>query len=93
MSSWHVGLLVAWVLSKPKLTGGWDLRLISTVLGLDLTHPDFNGRVTEGDNGRSFITGEGVQDGHGHGTHCAGSWPDRGSRRGVDALAWHPMRI
>jgi len=40
--------------------------------GLDLNHPDFQGRVREGDNGRSFVPGEGLQDGNGHGTHCAG---------------------
>lgn len=38
--------------------------------GLDLQHPDFSGRriVTS-----SFISGQTVQDGHGHGTHCIGT--------------------
>jgi subtilisin family serine protease len=38
--------------------------------GFDLKHPDFVGRnVTH----ESFVQGEEVQDGHGHGTHCIGS--------------------
>jgi subtilisin family serine protease len=40
--------------------------------GIDLTHPDFAGRVEEGRNAKSFVPGQKVQDGHGHGTHCAG---------------------
>lgn len=40
--------------------------------GVDLTHPDFSGRFTEGDTAVSFVRGERVQDGNGHGTHCAG---------------------
>jgi subtilisin family serine protease len=38
--------------------------------GFDLEHPDFAGRPVEA---RSFIAGEQVQDGHGHGTHCIGT--------------------
>jgi subtilisin family serine protease len=52
---------------------------------LDLTHPDFIGRalVTQ-----SFIEGQQVQDGHGHGTHCIGTAcgprnPSTGRRYGV----------
>ncbi|ONI70385.1 protease [Actinosynnema sp. ALI-1.44] len=38
--------------------------------GFDVKHPDFAGRnVTT----NSFIKGEDVQDGHGHGTHCIGT--------------------
>jgi subtilisin family serine protease len=38
--------------------------------GFDLKHPDFAGRnVTH----QSFVQGEEVQDGHGHGTHCIGT--------------------
>jgi subtilisin len=40
--------------------------------GIDLAHPDFAGRVAEGRNARSFVSKQGVQDGNGHGTHCAG---------------------
>jgi subtilisin len=38
--------------------------------GLDLQHPDFQGRAI---TARSFVLGEGAQDGHGHGTHCIGT--------------------
>ncbi len=38
--------------------------------GFDLEHPDFLGRNIVS---RSFIPGEAVQDGHGHGTHCVGT--------------------
>lgn len=40
--------------------------------GIDLAHPDFRGAVVEGVNGMSFVNGQSVQDGHGHGTHCCG---------------------
>jgi subtilisin family serine protease len=38
--------------------------------GMDLMHPDFAGRSI---TSRSFIPGQPVQDGHGHGTHCIGT--------------------
>lgn len=38
--------------------------------GIDLGHPDFAGQIT---GSASFISGQGVQDGHGHGTHVAGT--------------------
>ncbi len=38
--------------------------------GIDLDHPDLAGRVRLS---RSFVAGEGVQDGNGHGTHVAGT--------------------
>ncbi|MXP66157.1 protease [Roseomonas sp. M0104] len=58
--------------------------------GIDLSHPDFVGRVLASE---SFVDGEEVQDGQGHGTHCAGvvcgpRTPSRLPRYGVapDAL-------
>jgi subtilisin family serine protease len=49
---------------------GRGIRVAVLDTGLDLGHPDFAGRsITT----RSFITGETVQDGHGHGTHCIGT--------------------
>lgn len=53
--------------------------------GLDLEHPDFAGRTIEP---RSFIEGEPVQDGHGHGTHVTGTAcgplaPASGRRYGI----------
>ncbi len=37
---------------------------------MDLDHPDFVGRQI---SAKSFVQGESVQDGHGHGTHCIGT--------------------
>lgn len=53
--------------------------------GMDLAHPDFAGRDI---TGMSFVDGEEVQDGHGHGTHCIGTAlgpasPASGPRYGV----------
>lgn len=39
--------------------------------GIDLDHPDLN-VLTTATYAKSFITGETVDDGYGHGTHCAG---------------------
>jgi subtilisin family serine protease len=54
-------------------TSGCDGRGIRVAVldtGFDLAHPDFAGRspITA-----SFVPGETVQDGHGHGTHCIGT--------------------
>jgi subtilisin family serine protease len=38
--------------------------------GVDLTHPDFVGRFG---GTSSFVPGQAVEDGHGHGTHCIGT--------------------
>lgn len=38
--------------------------------GFDLKHPDFAGRTVVS---KSFVQGEEVQDGNGHGTHCIGT--------------------
>src|ERR1700680_3617127 len=52
-----------------RFTGaGIEVAVLDT--GLDLAHPDFQGRnVTS----QSFVDGEEVQDGNGHGTHCIGT--------------------
>jgi len=51
------------------LTGkGIKVAVLDT--GFDLNHPDFIGRTVVS---KSFIAGEGVQDGNGHGTHCIGT--------------------
>ncbi|HKH18961.1 MAG TPA: S8 family serine peptidase [Solirubrobacteraceae bacterium] len=49
---------------------GEGIRVAVLDTGFDLQHPDFAGRsITT----QSFIAGEAVQDGHGHGTHCIGT--------------------
>lgn len=49
---------------------GAGIKVAILDTGMDLNHPDFAGRavVTQ-----SFVPGEEVQDGHGHGTHCIGT--------------------
>ena len=49
---------------------GCGIRVAVLDTGMDLNHPDFQGRQIVS---RSFISGEAVQDGHGHGTHCIGT--------------------
>lgn len=38
--------------------------------GIDTDHPEFAGRIDEAE---SFVPGQSVEDGNGHGTHCAGT--------------------
>lgn len=52
--------------------GGKGSKLAVLDTGIDLRHPDFHDRVEEGTTAVSFVTDESVQDGNGHGTHCAG---------------------
>jgi subtilisin family serine protease len=49
---------------------GKNIKVAVLDTGLDLGHPDFMGRPIVS---RSFVAGQGVQDGHGHGTHCIGT--------------------
>lgn len=63
---------------------GQGIRLAVLDTGMDLLHPDFAGRPI---TSQSF-TGEPVQDGNGHGTHCVGTAcgpqsPAGGRRYGV----------
>ena len=49
---------------------GKGIRVAVLDTGFDLGHPDFAGRrVTS----QSFVQGQAVQDGNGHGTHCIGT--------------------
>lgn len=61
---------------------GQGVKLAVLDTGFDLQHPDFQGRPIVS---QSFVPGQAVQDGHGHGTHCIGTscGPQRpiGSRR------------
>ena len=49
---------------------GQGVRIAVLDTGFDLGHPDFAGRAV---TSNSFVPGEAVQDGHGHGTHCIGT--------------------
>jgi subtilisin family serine protease len=55
--------------AQSQFTGA-GVRVAVLDTGLDLSHPDFLGRAI---TSRSFVAGEEVQDGHGHGTHCIGT--------------------
>jgi subtilisin len=63
-----------WGLQATNVIGssgtGRGIRVAVLDTGIDQQHPDFAGRsITT----RSFVSGEDVQDGHGHGTHCIGT--------------------
>lgn len=49
---------------------GKGIKIAVLDTGFEKNHPDFTGRAI---TTKSFITGEDVQDGHGHGTHCIGT--------------------
>lgn len=49
---------------------GSGVRVAVLDTGLDLNHPDLAGRTVVS---KSFVRGQQVQDGHGHGTHCIGT--------------------
>lgn len=49
---------------------GQGIRVAVLYTGLDLGHPDLATRPIAS---QSFVPGEDVQDGHGHGTHCVGT--------------------
>ncbi|MEO0979895.1 MAG: S8 family serine peptidase [Pseudomonadota bacterium] len=80
------GLRAIGVPNRPDLTGaGVKVAVLDT--GLDMTHPDFVGRV-DVENTASFVGTPSAQDGHGHGTHCCGTvagprQPSQGPRYGV----------
>jgi len=59
----HVQLPLIW--QEGKLGAGIRIAIVDT--GLDEGHPDFEGRVVA----TADFTGEGPEDAHGHGTHCA----------------------
>jgi subtilisin family serine protease len=54
--------------SNPYSGAGIKVAILDT--GFDLAHPDFVGRPIVH---QSFVSGQAVQDGHGHGTHCTGT--------------------
>lgn len=68
---------------------GTGSRVAVLDTGVDLTHPDLAGRIA---GTASFIDGETVDDGNGHGTHCIGTVagsiaPVSGPRYGVAPAA------
>ncbi|MGK7223726.1 S8 family serine peptidase [Kocuria flava] len=65
-STW--GLQAVQAVGSPFTGAGVRVAVLDT--GLDLGHPDVAGREV---TARSFVPGESAQDGHGHGTHCAGT--------------------
>jgi len=65
---------LTWGLQATKVPAsrftGKGIRVAVLDTGIDVGHPDFNGRnITT----QSFVSGQPVQDGHGHGTHCIGT--------------------
>ncbi len=65
-STW--GLKATKAVSSPYSGKGIRVAVLDT--GLDLNHPDFNGRDIVS---KSFVPGQSVQDGNSHGTHCIGT--------------------
>lgn len=68
------GLQITRVIASRYTGRGVRVAVLDT--GFDLGHPDFAGRRVVS---QSFVNGQAVQDGHGHGTHCIGT--ACGSRR------------
>lgn len=62
------GLLATRVNTSPFSGQGVKVAILDT--GFDLQHPDFVGRPIIS---QTFVAGQAVQDGFGHGTHCAGT--------------------
>ena len=54
----------------PSTRSGAGIKVAVLDTGMDLGHPHFAGRSI---TSQSFIAGQLVQDGHGHGTHCIGT--------------------
>jgi subtilisin len=65
-STW--GLKATKVMNSLLTGNGMKIAVLDT--GMDLLHPDFVGRSIVS---QSFVPGEAVQDGMGHGTHCIGT--------------------
>jgi len=76
-STW--GLKATKVMNSLLTGNGMKVAVLDT--GMDLQHPDFAGRSFVS---QSFVPGENVQDGMGHGTHCIGTacgFKDQNGRR------------
>jgi subtilisin family serine protease len=62
------GLVQTGVVTSAFSGQGIKVAVLDT--GMSLDHPDFADRIIVS---RSFVSGEKVDDGHGHGTHCIGT--------------------
>ena len=67
---------------------GKGIRIAILDTGIDLNHPDFHGRTIIA---RSFVPGEGPEDGQGHGTHCAGTAAGHARSPGVQRYGVAPQ--
>jgi len=89
----------AWNVNVPPLDGN-DVRVAVIDSGVQASHPDLNGNVL---SGKDFIEPTGVAsnnariDGHGHGTHVAGTIAAKDNAEGVVGGAPHaqivPVRV
>ncbi len=78
-STW--GLQATRAVTSTRTGAGVRVAVLDT--GFALSHPDFAGRPIMS---QSFVLGQAVEDGHGHGTHCVGTSsgpqaPPGGTRR------------
>lgn len=78
---WHEALLQ--LPSVWRQTRGQGVRVAVLDTGIDTKHPDLQGAVI----GSRDFTGEGIEDGNGHGTHCAGIIAARQNRVGFIGAA------
>ena len=81
------GLQATGAVSSTLDGAGVQVAILDT--GIDQQHPDFAGRSVSGE---SHVAGESLQDGNGHGTHCAGTacgsqHPSAGPRYGIASAA------